>query len=53
MVSTDRMVNTLSGANGKGPGFTRSLSLSEHPKIILEEADLPDLVIDQLICIEV
>ena len=26
------MVNTLSGANGEGPGSTRSLSLSKYPR---------------------
>lgn len=40
------MVNTLSGANGEGPGSTRSLFFVEVPQIILQEADLPDVLVD-------
>ena len=49
------MVNTVSGAKGFGTGFHPVLIRIEVPQIVLQEADLPDLVVDfadahQLLC---
>jgi regulator of protease activity HflC (stomatin/prohibitin superfamily) len=40
------MINTVSGAKGLEPGSTRSLVSIEVTQIVLQEADLPDLVVD-------
>ena len=40
------MVNTFSGTKGLGAGSIRPSSLSKNPKIIVHEADQPDLVVD-------
>ena len=36
----------MSGAKGLGPGSTRSCISIEVSQIVLQEADLPDLVVD-------
>jgi hypothetical protein len=40
------MVNTVSGANGLGTGLDPVLISIEISQIVLQEADLPDLVVD-------